>query len=621
MRSPVFSRVLIALSLLVPVFLVFWPGLSGGFLFDDFSNIVSNPRVHLQSLDPESIWRALTAYQPGAIGRPLATLGFALDYMAGAKEPLGYKLHSLCVHLLNTLLVFAFALRLLTLPSVAFPRARVAALLVALAWAMHPLQVSTVLYVVQRMEMLVATLMLMALMAYLQGRLRQRGGRDGRAWLCVSALLAGAGLLAKESAILFPLYALVLELTVLRFEAADPRTSRFLRLAYAAGCLATVVVFFGWLVPRYASPEGFVTRDFTMGERLLTQLRVLPLYLGQIVFPAPGSMTFYYDNFPKSTGLLEPWTTLAGGLTIAMLISFAFFLRRRAPLASLGILWFFASHALTSNALNLELVFEHRNYLALLGIVLAAADGLRRLPGKTAFLKTAVTASLLVAFAALTLVRSATWGDELLLATDFVRKNPTSSRASNDLATLYVGMSHSDPSSPFFHMAQQEFERGAALPGSSPLPEQGLILMAATTGQPVDDRWWLSLIDKIRTQPPGPQQMAAMSGLMDQYRAGIPLDPHRLGVAYSAMLLRYDRWNGWTYADFADFALYEMDDPALAEEMFLKAVSQDPADDALANLVVSHLTAEGHGKIAVAVLNRLEELGHPPTLAPTGGEQ
>ena len=58
-------------------------------------------------------------------------------------------------------------------------KAVLAAFVIALAWAVHPLQVSSVLYIVQRMEMLVATFTLLALLAYLRGRLAQRNGRFG----------------------------------------------------------------------------------------------------------------------------------------------------------------------------------------------------------------------------------------------------------------------------------------------------------------------------------------------------------------------------------------------------------------------------------------------------------
>src|SRR5690606_14151322 len=105
-------RILLRPWLLGPLFAalaaaVFMPGLSGGFFFDDYPNIVTNPLVHAEELNTETLSRAWRAYQPGMWGRPLATLSFALDYYLWGKQPFGFKLTSLVVHGLNTLLVFA----------------------------------------------------------------------------------------------------------------------------------------------------------------------------------------------------------------------------------------------------------------------------------------------------------------------------------------------------------------------------------------------------------------------------------------------------------------------------------------------------------------------------------
>ncbi|TNJ35486.1 hypothetical protein [Arenimonas terrae] len=610
-------RPLLPLLLLLVVALAYWPGLSGGFIFDDHNNIQINPRIQIDSLDLASLSRAARAYEPGAYGRPLSTLSFALDHYFHGKHPYGYKLTSLAVHLFNTLLVFLLAARLLALPRAGGPWTPWAALAIATAWASHPLQVSTVLYIVQRMEMLAATFVLLALLAYLQGRLRQMRGERGGLWLAASGLLAGMGLLAKESAILFPAFALMLEFTLLGFEARSERLARGLRWAYAGATLAAAVLFFGYVVPRFAPAESFAGRDFTVGERLLTQLRILPMHLGQMLLPLPDSLPFYYDNYPKSTGWLSPWTTLGGGLLLASLAALAWFLRRRAPIVTFGIGWFFAAHALTSGPLNLEMAFEHRNYLALFGIVVAAADVIRRLPTRDGpALKVFAVVVVVAMFGVLTTIRSATWGHPLLLATDLVARNPQSPRASNDLATTYVDMSDGSVDSPFLHLGMQEFERGSRLPGASPLPEQGLILMAAVSGYPTDPAWWDRLIDKVRTQPIGPQQAMAVNGLLSQHKQGIKLDARRLAEAYQALLDRQP-WPGHVYAYFADFVLADLQDEAWAERLYLQAVSRDPTDSAFANLVLSNLIVEGHGRQAEAVMRRMRELGLTDAAPPT----
>src|SRR5690606_17281497 len=73
------------------VTLAYLPGLSGGFLFDDFPNIVTNPHIHADTISLESLAVAARAYEPGFYGRPLATIGFALDHYIGGGDPLIFK--------------------------------------------------------------------------------------------------------------------------------------------------------------------------------------------------------------------------------------------------------------------------------------------------------------------------------------------------------------------------------------------------------------------------------------------------------------------------------------------------------------------------------------------------
>lgn len=596
------------LLLLVLTALVFWPGLHGDFLFDDYPNIVTNTRVHLQALDWPGIKKALMGYEPGSIGRPLATLSFALDYYAAGKAPYLYKLTSLGVHLLNAALVYLLVSRLLRLPQ-AGRWSRFAPLALALLWAVHPLQVSTVLYVVQRMEMLALTFVLLGLLAYLHARTATQGEKAQWCWLLASGVLAGLGLLSKETAALFPCYTLALELTLLGF-GGPPLTSKLLRWGYALGLALALVVFIGWVLPRYLAPHAFDSRDFTVGQRLLTQLRVLPMYIGQILLPLPRSMTFYYDNYPISTGLLSPATTLLGGLLMAALLGAAVMLRKRMPVFALGILWFFAAHLLTSNVFNLELVFEHRNYFAVLGILLAVADLIRRIPapqGSPA--KALVVSAIILAFGGMATIRAAVWGDPLHFATDLVAQNPGSPRAASDLATLYVGISGVDPDSPFYDFGKREFERAAALPGASALPEQGLIIMAASTGQPVDPAWWDSIMRKLRTGPRSVQQNLAVSGLLGTLNEGKPIDKARL-VQAGLILGQRGGLAPEVLAQLGDIAVNDLHDTAASNHLFADAVRRTHGKSDYARQILSVLESEGHTEQAAVVRQTGAEMGY-----------
>lgn len=602
------ARTLLPLLLLVTAVL-YWPALGGDFIFDDFPNIVTNAKVQPEAASLEHLAAAAKGYD-GPIGRPLATLSFALDYLVGGKDPLAYKRTSTVVHLVNTLLVFVLALKLLPLAGkrTAIPAGTLAAFGISLAWAIHPLQVSSVAYVVQRMETMAVTFMLLGLLAYLRGRCRQLEGQRGWPWLAVGGALAAIGLLSKETAILFPVLTLALELTLLEFGSANPRTRRHLWAAYALAVAVALAVFLVWVLPAHWGGGIQFGRSFDSAERLLSQGRVLSTYLGWMLWPSPDALVFYHDDFEASRSLFAPATTLWGWALLATLTTSAVLFRRKWPLVSLGILWFFGSHLLTSNVFNVELVFEHRNYFALLGVVLAVAELACRAFRGSANVQFATACAALVALAGVTLMRTATWGDPMQLATDLTARNPDSPRASNDLATLYAGLSGEDAASPFYALAMAEFERGSRLPGASALSEQGLILLAAAAGQPAQAAWWDRLTEKLRFNPLGPQERSAISNLVKQRSMGMALDDARLREAFQVLLER-DGLPADTYVQLGNAALIQLGDPSLADRAYDRALQTSGREPAYAIEVVTRLVTSGSGDAAKRFVARAEHQG------------
>ncbi|AKC87308.1 hypothetical protein WQ53_11615 [Pseudoxanthomonas suwonensis] len=600
-----------AAILLACTAVVYWPGLGGGFIFDDIATIVDNQRVHAEHLDAGSLARAARSFEPGGTlgSRPLAMASFGANHAVGGLDPWGYKLVGLLVHMLNALLIFLMVRRILSHPAIGGDRwALPASGTIALLWAIHPLQVSSVLYVVQRMETLSYTFVLLALLAYLHGRIRQQQGLRGWPWLLVCLPLVVLGMTAKESAVMFPAFTLLLELTILRFGAADPRCARAWRWTYAAAAAAGALVYFGWLVPRYWS-EGYLLRDYSAAERLLTQMRVLPMYLGQILLPVPGNMPFYYDQISPSRGLLSPATTLLGGLLVAALFAAALVLRRRMPLFSLGILWFFAAHFMTSNIIALELAFEHRNYFALLGVLLAAADLVRRIPMRDGpAMKRFAIGVVVAGFGLLAFIRASTWGDPFLLATELASSNPGSARASADLAAIYLEMSDGYPNSPFNDFAIREFERGSLIPGASIISDQGLILAAAQAGRAIDPAWWDRLIGKVRHGTLRPETTGALFSLLQNRYKGIALDDDKLVDAFLALFERASL-PPYSYAQFGDYALLKVGDPDLADQAFVMAIDRSRDYPEYARQVVETLRRDGHLRQARAALAHAHSIG------------
>lgn len=614
--KPAIRNLLPALVVLALVALALWPALTGGFIFDDYPIFVENPAIHVTGWHWAE-WQRAWTWSHINIQRPLAMLSYALNYALG-NGTWGFKFTNLLIHLFNTALVLLLARRLLGAcwPSRSGEEAGAHArqldwwaLGIAAAWAMHPLQVSAVMYVVQRMELMGFSFVLMALLAYWHARQLQQDGQRSWPWLLLCTVLIAVGYGAKETAVLVPGYALLMELTVLRFAAASPLTSRRWKLFYIAGCIAASLVFALYLLPHYATAGAYAGRDFSAWQRELTQLRVLPLYLYWIVWPAPGHMVFYYDNYAASTGWLHPATTLLGGLFLLGLLGAAVALRKRRPLLALGIVWFFMAHALTSAPINLELVFEHRNYPALLGVVFVLADlawsATRR---SRSIVPALVACALILNLGYLTMLRASVWGNGQMLATTLVDTNPDSARAAMDLARRYMAMSGDNPNMPLYSLSIRLLEHATTLNTDSPLAEEALLLEAAKNPQLPTQPWWDSIKHKLQTRPLTSDTWRALSQLMTERVGGnTHIDAQQLAEAYAIAVSRAP-WRSSLHAEYAELAGAVLHDTSLAIEQWQQALSHDSDIGNYASRLAEYLVKQKRPQEALAVISEAMQL-------------
>jgi len=214
--------------------LVYSPGLPGGFMLDDGVNILRNYILYVNTFDIEQFVLAGLNFHDGNGSRFLPMASFAIDHWrAGGMEPGTFKATNIVIQALTALCMAFFLRRLLILAGWQSMRAAWGALIVALLWAVHPLQVSSVLYVVQRMQTLVTLFIVLALWAYVAMRQVQLAGGRGRVQGVLVVVCWLLALMCKEDAALLPLYTLALELTVLRFAAGQPKAARGLVQSYA----------------------------------------------------------------------------------------------------------------------------------------------------------------------------------------------------------------------------------------------------------------------------------------------------------------------------------------------------------------------------------------------------
>jgi hypothetical protein len=419
--------------------LLYLPGLDGPFLLDDRAALTENKLVHIDG-DTLDEWRtASLSSGSGPLRRPITMLTFAANHaLAGDFSAVWVKAVNLAIHLASGLLLYGIFLGVLNGLAIMSDRdtRKLVALTAVAIWLLHPLNVSTVLYPVQRMAQLATLLIAAGLLVFILYRQRwaQVGAGPGEVfaaalWLLLLTLLAALG---KENGALLPWLLVVLEVVVFRGVWAG-RSNRLLR---TVGWLLLIAPVVAILLLYFFNPvllqQGYTGREFTLEERLLTQARLLWRYLGWICLPNINDMGFHHDDIPLSTGLMSPITTALALIGWSLVLVVALAQGRRWPLLLLAVLFFLVGHSMESTVIPLEMVYEHRNYLPaamvcllLAYLIVVPAERSKRVAVGYPLVGVLAVLSLLL------LVRVQTWSDEVQLGRINIANHPDSARANH----------------------------------------------------------------------------------------------------------------------------------------------------------------------------------------------
>jgi tetratricopeptide (TPR) repeat protein len=414
----------------------YWPGLAGPFLLDDLGSV--KPLGDYGGVvDWDSFKTFVFGGNAGPTGRPLALLTFLIDGTNWPTDPWPFKRTNLFIHLINGVLLAVLTRQVLSYLDIEKRDAQWIALIAAATWILHPFLVSTTLYVVQRMAQLSTMFMFAGLVFYLSGRTLVVANAR-KAYLIMSAAIAIATFLAmmsKENGILLPLLVGVLELTVVANRGKQlPPLNRFWAMLFIGLPAIVIGLYLGDKVLQDNFFEVVPPRDFSIYERFLTQGRVLMDYLHHWYLPKLFTTGVIQDHFTKSTGLFSPATTALSFLVHGIIIVLAFVQRRKFPLFSLAVLFFYTSHLLESTVINLELYFEHRNYGATAFLFLPIIEfGYRKLSLRPFAVAVILAILLLGSF---TRFSATVWQSLPTMFELSARKAPASARAQSQYAKL-----------------------------------------------------------------------------------------------------------------------------------------------------------------------------------------
>jgi protein O-mannosyl-transferase len=442
----------VILCLCALVILVYYPGLHGPYVLDDEENITLNESVAIKEISWDKISNVLLSNQSGLFKRPLASLSFALNhyFTGGFENTLPFKMTNIAIHVINGFLIYYLSLLVLRRPVFAQKltnqRRIYVAAFAALLWVLHPIQLTSVLYVVQRMTSLSALFVMLGLIIYMHGRQSLEDSRK-TGFLTMSVGVFGGTLLgisSKENAVLLPLFAFVMELTLYRRDSLALTTLNQLRYFYL---LTLAVPFAAFLTYAAVSPEfilnAYSIRSFSPYERVLTETRILWFYLSLLLIPSINRLGLFHDDIVISTGLLHPVTTLTSAICILIVLTFSIIKHKQFPILSFAILWFFVGHSLESSIFGLEIAYEHRNYLPSFGPIFAAAYAIIVFTPNIKYQKsnyayTALSLAIITIFAWSTWTWANSWKDANSLALHQVSNHPLSPRANNFAAYVAI---------------------------------------------------------------------------------------------------------------------------------------------------------------------------------------
>lgn len=444
------------LALVLAVVAAYWNSLGVPFQFDDEAAVPYNPTI--RSLhDPGAVLNPPDT-GAGVTGRPVVNLSLAINYAVGGLDVRGYHAVNLALHAAAALALWGVLRRTLRRVKATAADSEALAWCVTLLWTVHPLLTESVVCIVQRNEILGGLGCLLTLYGFIRAS-EENAARNGWRAFSVAACLAGVG--SKEIVAAAPLLVWLYDRT---FVAGSFGAAWRARRGYYLALTATWIPL-GWLM--LGSNQRAGTVGFGLGmsswDYLLTQCRALTTYLQLSVWPHP----LIVDYGMTVSRLGDVWWR--GLIVLALLGATTWALVRRPAWGFVGA-WFFLILAPSSSfvPLTTQVMAEHRMYLPLVPVMVAAGLLLHRAVGRrTVFVAAALGTVLAVA----TTQRNRVYQSGMTLWTDTVARVPGNPRAQMNLGQMLFKAGRIEEASERFaealrlrpQMAEAHYNQGLAM--------------------------------------------------------------------------------------------------------------------------------------------------------------
>jgi len=507
--SCVRNRHLILASILL-CWLIYLPGLYGTFYFDDEPNILNNSALAITEINFSSLSQVYNSGSAGLLKRPIPMLSFGLQHLVHGFDPFYFKMGNLLIHCLVGIGIFNLVRILVVSPVLRTQKnLKHLPLLTMAIWLFHPINLTTVLYVVQRMAGLSALFCVLGMYGYSVGRLRMETQFIHGAVIILSSLLLfiPVAVLSKENGALLPSYCVLIEVFFYRSKTDKKHQKYFLYSVFALFFILPLSLLISYLI---LHPEwiinGYNNRDFTLMQRLYTESRVVWFYLAMIILPINSLLGLFHDDFVLSTSLFYPITTFLGVVGLCFLVFIAIYQYRKYPVVCFGFLFFLVGHSIESSIIALELVHEHRNYLPDVGVCFAIAYLLIRIAQriKLKSLSYTVLCVPLLYYSSNTFSRATTWGNQNVHGIVELKNHPDSPRNNYHMARIYANLAHESEGlerDEYIERAEHYFIKSAVLHPNYNDGLFGLIVMNSIEGRKENKKYLDELMHRLEKKP------------------------------------------------------------------------------------------------------------------------
>ncbi|KKU86110.1 MAG: TPR domain protein [Candidatus Gottesmanbacteria bacterium GW2011_GWA2_47_9] len=391
------------------VFGAYFKIFSAEFVYDDYAFIVNNKAIH--GLSPVSKFftdpNIFTGAQDNLGGknwRPISSLAFALQYKVFGANPAGFHFIGILFHLINALLVYFLAKKLLNRTD--------GALAIASLWALHPVLTEAVSWISNQSSLIFFGFFLTAILALFKERF----------W--ASYLFFAFSLLSKETALGgLVVIAAIFFINKINWKKFIPFV--LIGLAYF------------WLRFEILESLGDHVLRGSFWQNLLLAPAVFWKYIALSVWPA--NLLLDYSNFPLPSGIFDIRVILGVLSLISCGLLIWLSIKKSWPYFGLGIVWFIAFLLPVMQIIPFQdIVGERFLYAPLAGFFLAAVWGFEKLPEHFVGAGTKILIVILFIFFGLTMRRNNDWMNSENLWQSVLRVDSRNEKAAQNLSAFYL---------------------------------------------------------------------------------------------------------------------------------------------------------------------------------------